>query len=109
MATNTYTSTYTVADIRRVLGSFAADLAMMVQSSGVTGAWTRSRLENLVADLVDFANAGYLAEVHVGLWNDGREIRAARYTPSTSAYGWINERPGGAIWPRTGTATIEVV
>jgi Bacterial HORMA domain family 1 len=111
MATSSYTSTYTytVADIKRVLGSFAADFGMMVASAGLVENWPRSRQDLLVADLVDYANSKYLAEIDVSMWRDGAELRAARYHVSDSAQGWINERPGSCMWPRTPDATIEVV
>jgi len=109
MATTAYTASYTIVDIRRVLGSFAADFGMMVQSAGLTVSWPRPRIENLVADLVLFAQKGYLSELHVALWNGQKEIRAARYTPSIAAYGWANQRPGGCIWPHTDGGTVHVV
>jgi len=109
MSTITYTSTYTVADVRRVLGSFGADFAMMVATAGLSADWPRNTIEKLVADLVEFANAGYLKELHVSLCSGGTELRAARYTMSTSAYGWTNDRSGGCIWPRTPTGAITVI
>lgn len=109
MATSTYSSTYTVADVRRVLGSFAADFAMMVATAGLSADWPRNLIDQMVADLVDFADHGYIAEVHVSLWSGGTELRAARYTPSTFASGWTNDRSGGCIWPRTPSGTITVI
>jgi hypothetical protein len=102
MTTGTYTyeRTYTSVDIRRVLGSFAADFAMMVASSGVSG-WPRDRIDTLVADLAAHANEKYLAEIDVTLHAGEREVRAARYKVSESAQGWTNDRPGNSLWPRT--------
>lgn len=107
MATGTYTyeRTYTSADVKRVLGSFAADFAMMVNSTGVSG-WPRDRIENLVADLAAHANEKYLSAIDVTLHAGGYEVRAARYTVSESAQGWTNSRPGNSLWPRTPNGEI---
>ena len=111
MATSSYTATYTytVADIKKVLGSFAADFAMMVMSAGVTDAWPRDRVASCVEDLFDFARHGYISKIDVSLWDGEIERRAARYTVSTSAYGWNNDRTGGCIWPSSADAMIELV
>lgn len=111
MATGSYTGTYTytVADIKRVLGSFGADFGMMVASAGLMADWPRGTIDMLVADLVDYANGKFLAEIDVSLWRDGVELRAARYHVSGSAQGWIDQRPGSCMWPRTPAGNIVVV
>lgn len=100
MTSGTYTVEYTVADIKRVLGNFAADLAMMISSSAVAG-WSRSEIDQTVADLVAFADNGYLSAIDVTLSNGYSEVRAARYTTSTAAQGWSSDRPGDSLWPKT--------
>lgn len=109
MTTGTQTSTYTTADIRRVLDTLAADLLMMVQATGVSG-WTRLRIDNTVHDLKVMAENGCIEAIHVALHDGaGTKIRAAKYTVSTSAQGWTTQRPGNNLWPHTPTGSLHII
>lgn len=107
MSVGTQTRTYTLADIRRVLADFAADFAMIGQATGLR---SRESVAETVGDLVGFAGAGYLLAVDVILWDAaGRKVRAAKYTVSTSAIGWMTQRPGNNLWPRTPGGQLQVI
>jgi hypothetical protein len=99
MQTLSYTHTYTIVDIRRVLDNFAADFAMIAQATGLR---TRDNVDDVVADLKSLAERDYLQEIHLTLYSaTGVEIKAARYTISTTAEGWATRLPGNNLWPRT--------
>jgi hypothetical protein len=109
MTTGTQTQTYTVLDVRRVLDSFAADFLMLVQATGVSN-YTRSSITNTVADLKLMAENGCIKSIDVILFDSkGTKLRAAKYTVSTSAEGWINQRPGANLWPRTPAGRLQII
>jgi len=102
----TISRTYTVADIKRVLDNFAADFGMIAQATGLQ---TRDYVDRTVADLKEFASAGYLKEIHLTLINtSGVQIRAACYVISTTASGWNSQLPGNNMWPRTPGGSLSV-
>ena len=104
--TQTQSQTFTVADIKRVLDNFAADFGMISQATGLQ---TREFVDNAVADLKEFAAAGYLKEIHLTLFDaNGAQIRAARYAISTAAAEWISQLPGNNLWPRTPGGRLNV-
>lgn len=103
----TQTTTYTVADIRKVVENFAADFSMMSQATGLR---SRESVAEIVSDLRVFAEYSYLAQVTLILKDeDGIKIRAALYTVSESASGWTCERPGNNLWPRTPDGSLYVL
>src|SRR6266850_1326027 len=105
--TTTRTTTYTVADIRKVVDNFAADFSMMAQATGLR---TRENVATVVSDLKTLAETGYLIDVTLYLFDkDGHKIRAARYRVSDSASGWQSERPGNNLWPRTEGGSLRVM
>lgn len=107
MDTGTRTNTHTVTDVRRVVASFGADFWMIAQATGLQES---QDVRDTVSDLTVFAEAGYLEEVDLILWDaTGNKLRAAKYTVSTSAVGWNNDRPGNNLWPRTAGGQLQVV
>lgn len=95
----TYTQTFTTADVGKVLDCFAADFDGISQSTGLR---TREEVVALAADVKLMAQLGYLREVDICLYNGaGRLIRAAKYEVSTDAGGLTAQRPGNNLWPRT--------
>ncbi len=102
----TKTTTYTIADIRKVVENFAADFSMMAQATGLR---TRENVQGIVADLNAFANAGYLEQVTLVLKDSvGTEIRGAVYKVSESAVGWKSDSPGNNLWPYTPGGKLNV-
>lgn len=105
--TGTQTTTYTVADIRKVVDKFAADFSMMAQATGLRD---RDNVAQVVSDLKIFAENGYLEKVNLILRDSsGTQIRAAVYKVSEAAAGWKSDRPGNNLWPRTPGGALDVV
>jgi hypothetical protein len=102
-----FTKTFTVADIRKVVDNFAADFSMMAQSTGLR---TRDNVAEVVSDLKVFAEERLLIEVTMILKDSaGSQIRGAKYRVSDSATGWESDRPGNALWPRTPGGSLRIV
>jgi len=108
MTTATYTSTYTVVDVRKVVDCFAADYDMVAQSTGLE---TQERVTATVHDVKLLAEGDYLARVDIVLRDAaGAVIRAAKYAVSTDASLWAVQRPGNNLWPRVvGGCLVAVV
>jgi hypothetical protein len=105
MGTTTYTRP--VADIRKVLNNFRADLTMIAQA---TGLWTREVVDATVEDLIRFADAGYLISVVVMTWDSkGVKMPGRKYTVSNSAMGWASDDPGGNLWPKIPGGRMEII
>jgi hypothetical protein len=104
---NTGTVTTTRVDVRKVLNSFGADFSMKAQSTGLR---TRDDVEQTVADLIAYADAGYLDAIVLSLRDaSGKEIRGNRYVVSNSANGWVNDLPGNNLWPKTPGGTLQLI
>jgi hypothetical protein len=104
---NTGTNTTTRVDVLRVLNSFGADFSMKAQSTGLR---TREDVEQTVADLISFADGGYLDAIFLSLRDaSGKEIRGTRYVVSNSAIGWTNDLPGNNLWPNTPGGTLQLI
>lgn len=96
---DTYSTTYTTADIGKVVDCFAADFDMVAQSTGLR---TRESARAVANDVKTIAQHGYLAEVNLCLQDAyGRILRAAKYEVSADAALWTAQRPGNNLWPRT--------
>jgi hypothetical protein len=104
---NTRTQTYTVADIRKVVESFAAVYSMIAQSSKLH---TRDFVARTVSDLQQFATDGYLVEVLIMLKDSaGNKLNAVTFRPSTNANGWTSDRPSSDLWPETPGGSLYVL
>ena len=106
-STGTQTTTYTVADIRKVVENFAADFSMMAQATGLR---TRESVAAVVSDLNKFAEHDYLVAVTLFLLDkDGNKLRVAVYKVADSAVGWKSDAPGNNLWPRTEGGSLWVL
>jgi hypothetical protein len=95
----TFTQSYTTADVGKVLDCFAADFDGISQSTGLR---THEEVVSLAADVKLMAQLGYLREVDLCLYDGaGRLLRAAKYEVSTDAGSLTAQRPGNNLWPRT--------
>lgn len=103
---STTTSTYTVADVEKVVRSIKADLSMI---AGSTKAMTVDKAEDYAHDIELLAKNNYLAKVDVTLVCTSKlEIKAAVYEfQNENASG--TARPGGVMWPYTPNGKIRVV
>lgn len=107
-STGTVSSTYTVADVSKVVDRFAADFAMLGQSTGCET--DAKRITDVVHDIKLMAKRDYIQHVDIVLLNvAGKETRAARYEPSTDAATWTSDRPGNNLWPKTIGGSLSVV
>src|SRR5574341_806610 len=98
-ATLTKTFTYTQVDVAKTFESFASNLRLFVDSTGLNGAkWA----EDTIADVLALASSKYLRVAHVQLWDAaGIRRRVARFTISENAVAWTTELPGDNVWPLT--------
>lgn len=104
--TATKSSTYTDADIEKVVTRVHADLMMIGDS---TGGWTPDKVKKYAHDIELLAKGGYLKSVDVTLFDDGVEVCATRFSMSTDASGWTSSRPGGVRWPRVAKPYLRVI
>lgn len=103
---STGTTTYTVADVEKVMRSIMADLMMIADS---TRAMTEDVAKDYVHDIELLAKNGYLTAVDVTLISaDGKELVAAEFQFQTEGAAGT-ERPGGVLWPRTPDGQIRIV
>ena len=94
-----FSHTYTIVDIGKVLDCFAADFDGMGQSTGLRA---RENTKAVAADVKLIAQPGYLSEVNVYLLDAfGKEIRAAKYRVTKDTGMLTASRPGNYLWPRT--------
>lgn len=105
--TQTYTSTYTKVDVRRVFEAVEASLRMAVSRTGLNSAeWAA----NVAHDLRYMAEGGVLSRAHLILRDvSEREVCALVFTPSDAAYGWSDERPKANHWPAQPYGSLHVV
>lgn len=103
----TESGTYTAADIVKVADRFAADLAMIAQS---TQKMSSVEVDEYVSDIKALAKASYLERISLVLFDANRdEIRARRYQVSTNAELWSSDRPGDNLWPQMAGGSLEVI
>lgn len=106
-ASVTDSHTYTAADIVKVADRFAADLAMIAQS---TQEMSSVEVSEYVSDIKELAKARYLERISVVLFDGNRnEVRARRYEVSTNAELWSSDRPGDNLWPQVVGGSLEVI
>lgn len=97
MSTYSSTTTYTVADVEKVMRSVKADLIIIATT---TKAMTEQDAANYAHDIEILAKNNYLEYADVTLMNGTFEVRAIKYEfQPEGATG--SERPGGVTWPLT--------
>lgn len=105
--TATYSNTFTVADVRKVIDCFAADYDMVAQSTGLE---TTQRVTDTIHDVQLLAAHGYLDRADIVLADSaGRIVQAAKYVVSTDASLWTLQQPGNSLWPRTPGGSLSIV
>ena len=102
----TYTETYSIVDVERVMRNLKTDLLMIAES---TGAISLADAREYAADFELLAKGEYLEYVDVTLFDDSREVRAVRYTVSTKAGDLTTSRLGGVLWPRVSAPALRIV
>lgn len=107
MASETYTQSYTVADIGKVIDQFAADFDMAHQSTGLR---TREDVRMTTGDVKRMAERGFLSAVNLYLQDgNGRIPVATKYEVSTNGGALTASRPGNMLWPRTPGGTLALL
>jgi len=102
-----YSTTYTTADIAKVFDCFAADFDMCGQSTGLRD---RENVRKTSTDVKTMAQRGYVSVVDICLEDvNGKIIRAAKYVVSTNASLWTAQRPGNNLWPKTPGGELTIV
>lgn len=103
----TASSSYTVADIEKVVGRFSTDLLMIADS---TKALSQEKARTYGRDVERLAKKGYLKSVDVTLLDSfGTELRALTYHIDTDAGSLTSSRPGGVLWPNTSSGSIRLI
>jgi hypothetical protein len=103
----TLTSTYSIADVAKVVDRFTADFHMLGQSTGLASA---QRAREVGHDVKLMAQRGYIDRVDIVLLDAaGDEVRAAKYSISTDAGLWTSDRPGNNLWPPEPGGSLTVV
>lgn len=91
-----YSTSYTITDVRKVMDQVHADVRMIAQS---TGLWTQAYADEVMADVIRFAEEDYLDRVRIRLiGSDGKNIRVYVYDVHKNVAGWTGERAGGNLW-----------
>lgn len=102
-----YTDSYSAADVVKVADRFGSDLEMIGQSSGVL---SEARKAGIVSDVKELAKKGYIKQISVVLFDsNGDEVRGRKYVVSTDASLWTSDRPGDNLWPRTVGGSLSIV
>lgn len=103
----TSSSSYTVADIEKVVNRFSTDLLMIADS---TKAIAQEKAQTYARDVERLVKKGYLDSVDVTLLDFfGTELRAVTYHVDTDAGSLNSSRPGGVLWPNTPSGSIRLV
>lgn len=89
-------ATYTVVDVRKVMDQIHSDLRSIAQ---MTGYWTQSYADDVMADIIAFAENEYLDEVDIRLiGSDGKNVRVYNYDVLRNVGGLTGARVGGNLW-----------
>ena len=105
--TETYSQTFTIADVGKVIDCFASDLDMTSQSTKLLN---RELVTRYAADVKLMAQHGYLLEANIVLKDSsGTIIRAAKYEVATETGSLMASRPGNNMWPATPSGDLRVV
>jgi hypothetical protein len=106
-STYTSSSTYTTADIEKVLTRFLTDMLMIADT---TKAITQDKARSYARDIERLAKKGYLQKVDLTLLDAwGAEQRAVVYDIDTDAGGLTSSRPGGVLWPHTPNGSVRII
>lgn len=96
---SSYSSTYSVIDVRKVWDQVRADFRMAAQSTGLL---TIDFVDKTIRDVVTLAEKAYLTKVHVHLHTArGTPVRGRTYAISEDASTWAADRSGSMLWPKT--------
>jgi hypothetical protein len=101
------TQTYTVVDIRKTFEGFEADLRMIVRR---TNKWTMGKADDVFHDVLQLAEAKYLASVDLVLFDaSSKVIKATKFVVNKDGRSITSERAGGNDWQDLPNTILKVV
>jgi hypothetical protein len=107
MSYGTYTTTYTVVDIRKTFEGFEADLRMIARR---TEKWTSEYLDKVFHDIIKLAEAKFLNTISIVLEDfQGNSLRASKYTVNENGTSISGARAGGNDWSNIPNSLLTVV
>ena len=91
--TKTNTNTYTVVDIRKTFENCEADIRTIARR---TGKWSVEKVENIIHDILKFAENGYVDTISIALIQTSNEhvIRAAKFSINENGSSYNSDKPG---------------
>jgi hypothetical protein len=106
MSYGTYTTTYTVVDIRKAFEGFEADLRMIARR---TEKWTNEYVDKIFHDVIKLAEAKYLSRVSISLKDrSDLAIKATRFAVNEAGTSISGERAGGNDWANIPNTSLSV-
>lgn len=107
MSYGTFTSTYTVVDIRKAFEGFEADLRMIARR---TEKWSNSYVDDIFHDVIKLAESKYLSRVSISLKDNttDRVLQATRYTVNESGTALTGGRAGNNDWTNIPNTCLHV-
>lgn len=108
MSYGTFTSTYTVIDIRKAFEGFEADLRMIARR---TEKWSNSYVDDIFHDVTKLAESKYLSRVSISLKDKttDRVMQATRYTVNESGNALTGGRAGNNDWTNIPNTYLQVI
>lgn len=105
--TFTSTSTYTVVDIRKTFEGFSADFRMIAAR---TEKMSPTEVDNIVHDILQWAEAKYLDRVDVTLLDaSNKPLRATVFTVDEQGKAQSSDRAGANNWPNIPNTTLTAI
>jgi len=90
----TYSGSYTVVDVRKVMDMVHADARMVAQATGLR---TQAYVDRVMGDVQTFAESGYLEKIEIRLVAGGKNVKVWSYDVNEKVSGLSSDRPGGNL------------
>lgn len=91
-----YSDSYTVTDIRKVMDKIHADMRMIAQ---YTRLWDQFYVDKVMADVMSFAEKDYIKRIRIRLiGSNDRNVRVYDYNIFKNTSGWTSDHAGGNLW-----------
>lgn len=91
----TYSDSYTVVDVRKVMGQLHADMRMIAQSTGFE---TQDNVDSIMHDVAQFAESEYMDRVQIRLvGSNGKNVKVWEYDIKRNVAGLSSDHAGGNL------------
>jgi hypothetical protein len=91
----TYSDSYTVVDVRKVMGQLHADMRMIAQSTGFE---TQDNIDSIMHDVAQFAESEYMDRVQIRLvGSNGKNVKVWEYDIKRNVAGLSSDHAGGNL------------